>query len=122
MTISLSITGELDEQGILGGLDFGSVKKVFRHYIDTNYDHRLLLNKDDPWASLTRAGHYPDDVDEKLPGLVTCEGDPTTERIALWIAEWAEAQFKGSSGIDAVFVEVKETDTNGADCAIHIEE
>jgi len=120
----LALAGQLDEHGLLCGLDFGTVKAEFRSYIDTNYDHHLLLNKDDPWAGdLIRAdgeGELEQQPLDQLPGLVMCMGDPTTERMAVWIAEWAEAQYH-KYGIAAVYVEVRETDTNGSDCAISVE-
>lgn len=89
-------------------LEFGDMKKKFREHIDTKYDHHLILNKDDPWAQ-----HLPfvDAPDQRLlPGLVTVPGDPTTENIAKWIAEWGCTTFK----CDLV-CRVEESKTNGAE-------
>lgn len=91
MWVTLELKGELDEHGIMEGIEFGSLKKEFRSYLDTNYDHHLLLNEDDPWARVTTnlPPHYPD---ETLPGLQVVPGDPTTENIAKWVVEWAGEQ------------------------------
>ena len=91
-------------------LEFGDVKKEFRRHLDDNYDHKLLLNKDDPWSRRLvrpekeagqgfRQGH--------LPGLVKVEGDPSTENLAGWIAAWAAEAFSCD-----VTVTIQETETN----------
>lgn len=89
-------------------LDFGNVKKIFRGYIDDQYDHRLLLNEEDPWA---QGVPYMNDgfsnQDEELPGLVKLKGDPSTENLAGWIAQWARDCFKVPCE-----VEIAETETN----------
>jgi len=80
---------------MLEGLDFGLIKKTFRSYLDTTYDHRLLLNMDDPWAQdLDPNQEYGSSLQPKLlPGLQKFVGDPTTERIAGIIGPWAQHTF-----------------------------
>lgn len=114
MKVELRIDGELDEQGILMGLDYGILKKVFRNYIDSEYDHRLLLNKDDEWAQQlwTMASGSTDEA-KLLPGLRTCAADPTTENLAKWICEWVVSEFGGYAP-HGVHVTISETGTNGA--------
>jgi 6-pyruvoyltetrahydropterin/6-carboxytetrahydropterin synthase len=112
MWIDLKLYGHhLNSGGMLCGLDgrpleFGIVKRAFRAHLDSTYDHHLLLNVNDPWAS-------PVDLDlnrtEQLPGLVTVFGDPSTENIAKWIAEWAAKFFK--TDVDVL---VRETSVNAA--------
>lgn len=125
MWVEMKLHGHLNVHGILEGLDFGSVKKAFREYLDTTYDHHLLLNKNDPWADslgalkvLTENTHPNDkvqsllatsDLFESLPGLITTPGDPTTENLAKWIANWATRTFQLN-----VDVHVQETHVNGA--------
>lgn len=126
MWVELKIHGHLDRHGVLGGLEFGEVKKLFRGYLDEQYDHRLLLNHNDPWSGYhftavpaldAGAADGPTDGSDyivqgkptRLPGLVVVPGDPTTENIAKWIAEWSTETFKHS-----VDVKVQETPTNGA--------
>jgi 6-pyruvoyl-tetrahydropterin synthase len=86
--------------------EFGEMKKLFRNYLDTNFDHHLLLNKADPWAHALPVGDAAGSH-TFLPGLQPFEGDPTTENIARNIAEWAAKQF----GADARVL-VNETDVN----------
>lgn len=97
MWVELEITGAPDERGLANGLDFGSVKRAFRGYLDEWYDHRLLLNAEDELAEYD------------LPGAVLCTGDPTTENIARWVLEWAHKEFDG-----VVRTAVQETHVNAA--------
>jgi len=115
MQVSLTLYGDVNENGVFEGRDFGGIKKVLRAHLDNNYDHHLLLNENDPWARPLAA--Y-DDVEFEtpaiamdgflaLPGLVTVPGDPTTENLALWISAWAAKTFC----LDAD-VTIDETGTN----------
>jgi 6-pyruvoyltetrahydropterin/6-carboxytetrahydropterin synthase len=102
--ILLELFGEVDEKGMVEGLDFGDVKREFRGMIDSNFDHRLLLNGEDPWAQTLHLAQ-----DETLPGLMTFDGDPTTENIARWVGEWAVKVWDLTTE-----VAVQETAVNGA--------
>jgi len=111
MWIVAEFCGDVNEFGILAGMDFGDVKATFRKFIDETYDHHLLLNRDDQWAqALTHDNNEPYTW---LPGLVCTDGDPTTENIAQWIGEWCIEQY---GGLDLVRfkVEVWETQVNSA--------
>ena len=100
MWVTLELRGHrIDESGRLGGLDFGAIKKAFRAHLDNTYDHHLLLNGDDHLAELP------------LPGLRLCEGDPSTENLAKWIAEWAHHEFIDTPSFR---VQVDETHVNSA--------
>lgn len=118
MLVTMTLRGIVDRNGLVVDvksrtvLDFSEVKKVFRGFLSANYDHRLLLNKDDPWAKLL--GAMPDHEGEaeyviynRLPGLVQCEGDPTVENIAKWVFESMALGFPVSK------ITVQETATNG---------
>jgi 6-pyruvoyltetrahydropterin/6-carboxytetrahydropterin synthase len=88
MWITLGIDGELDEHGLLEGIEFGLLKTAFRGYLDGNYDHRVLLNENDPFASeLQTVDREADKITSglMLPGVRACPGDPTTEHIANWV-------------------------------------
>lgn len=117
--VALTLHGEVDKNGILDGLDFGSVKSTFRSHLDEEYDHHLLLNQDDPWAG-TFSLYDPlasDPVDgNRLPGLKIFPGDPTTENLARWIGEWSYEEFRagGHHRIRCVEIEVQETHVNSA--------
>lgn len=87
-----------------GPLDFGLVKQKVRGYIDTEFDHRLLMNAAD---SLIDSVMNPEAY---YPGLVRTAGDPTIEHISQWIGEWTISAFS----VEYASVRVDETGTNGA--------
>lgn len=116
-------------------LEFGDLKRKFRGYLDETYDHRLLLNKADPFSgpifsitpetrvamSRTAVPDNPTDPYEEplawelmkkdqkfLPGLQTVLGDPTTENIARWIAR----DMRELHELPVWAIEVWETDVN----------
>lgn len=111
MWIEMRLHGHVNSKGILEGLSFGDIKKQFRGYLDSTFDHHLLLNKNDPWAKdLDPEQRYDGSAKPMLlPGLVTLPGDPSTENIARWIANWAVSTFHLK-----VDVHVQETHVNGA--------
>ena len=87
-------------------VDFSAAKKIIREYLDNEYDHKLHLNEDDPWAgNLFLKSGTTESV--QLPGLQTHRGDPSVENIAFWIAQYLNGMF--SCYIE---VTVHETDTN----------
>lgn len=104
MKVTLYLQGELNDNGILEGIEFGDLKQTFRSHLDSVYDHRLLLNMRDPWAG--RADNVTD-VAVYLPGLITTNGDPTTENIAKWIGMYMQQQYPQVAAVD-----VWETDVN----------
>jgi 6-pyruvoyltetrahydropterin/6-carboxytetrahydropterin synthase len=108
MWVELTITGQPDSTGKLGGLDFAVIKSLFRAHLDVTYDHHLVLNAADPWATLLAAPRIPTEP-QVLPGLVTFPGDPTIENLAARIHEWAVEAFGRQCS-----VRVQETATNSA--------
>jgi 6-pyruvoyltetrahydropterin/6-carboxytetrahydropterin synthase len=90
MRVRLTIIGGLDEHGVLAGLQFGSVKYMFRSWIDDHFDHHLLLNEKD---YLTHALDFGGRSFGQLPGLMVMPEDPTTENISKWIGQWAWGVF-----------------------------
>lgn len=94
MWVTLKLQGVIDQHGLLDGLDFGEVKRYFRNALDTELDHRLILNVADPYARQIAT------VDESgannwgtLPGLQLWDGDPTTESLARRIGTQMGVQF-----------------------------
>lgn len=98
MWVTMELFGPVNDKGILGGIEYGDLKRIYRQHLDEVYDHRLLLNAMDPFArpifevdkSATVDGEYFEvhkDRQVFLPGLQAMEGDPTTENIAKWIAQ-----------------------------------
>jgi 6-pyruvoyl-tetrahydropterin synthase len=109
MWVVAEFEGEVNEHGILLGLEFGRLKSEFRNHLDTSYDHHLLLNKNDPIASYPVEVRRPD----PHPGAVFFDGDPTTENIARWIGEWCVLHLVPTE-CTRIKVEVWETQVNGA--------
>jgi 6-pyruvoyltetrahydropterin/6-carboxytetrahydropterin synthase len=103
MWVRLELAGVLDRHGLLSGLDFGAVKARFREYLDSSYDHHLLLDRADPVLTAL-AG-------TAVPRIHTCPAQPTTEHIAMWVGQWARGAFPGSK---AGMVTVNETHVNEA--------
>jgi 6-pyruvoyl tetrahydropterin synthase/QueD family protein len=85
--VTLRLRGEVDESGKV--LEFGDVKKQFREYLDTTFDHHLLLYAKDPILLDGVRGH----VVSGLPGLQLFEDDPTTENFAKHLLIWATDLF-----------------------------
>ncbi|HVI77476.1 MAG TPA: 6-carboxytetrahydropterin synthase [Candidatus Acidoferrum sp.] len=112
MIVELSIDDLVNEKGLAGGIDFGKIKEGFRQYLDTYYDHRLILNAEDPWANLgivtDSLGNQREDLKGQLPGLRVMWSNPTTENIAIEILRWCKERY----GNRARTVRVDETKTN----------
>lgn len=109
--VTLTLGGQVRSRtGMLEGLDFALIKSTFRKYLDGTYDHRLLLNMDDPFAGHMQVG---DDALEhvELPGLQRFVGNPTTERIAYTIGSWGRLTFPMCNFVK---VDVWETAVNNA--------
>lgn len=89
MWVTLELAGTRNDAGMVAGLDFSAVKRVFRSYLDATYDHRLLLNRQDPYAGpvSTALGVAT------LPGLSVLDVDPTTENIAALVLSAMAARF-----------------------------
>jgi 6-pyruvoyl-tetrahydropterin synthase len=127
MSVQLEVHADLDRNGYALGMDgipieYGDLKKDFRGYLDTVWDHQLHLNQEDPLAGellivdRDRQGRFvkpKDDIDPdsiKLPGLRAWPQDPSTENIARWIKKACEEILPGMS----IYIRLEETSTNGA--------
>ena len=119
MWVTLTLKGDVDRYGILEGINFGALKKIFRGHLDEQYDHHVLLNASDPFAQpiYMLDPCEPEDTYEQtfLPGLSSTMGDPTTENIARWIGEYMETHVarRWSGGL-VHSVDVWETSVNMA--------
>ena len=72
---------ELDHRGML--VDFSDIKKHISGWIDSNLDHRMILNSADPVASYLQQQGEP---------LFLIESNPTAENIAKLIYDFAHSQ------------------------------
>ncbi len=90
----IAIEGEtLDERGMV--LDFSDIKRVVSTWIDENLDHRMLLNRRDPYVKVLQ------DLGEPL---YLMDDNPTAENIARLIHE-----FTASRGFPVVETHLWET-------------
>jgi len=64
-------------------IDFDDIKKIVSRWIDDNLDHRMILHRDDPVASILQKLGEP---------LYLLEVNPTAENIAKLIADHATSQ------------------------------
>jgi 6-pyruvoyl-tetrahydropterin synthase len=133
MWVTMELSGAVNNKGILGGIEYGDLKKLFRGHLDETYDHRLLLNLSDPFSrpiyfidrpasgSSIVGGEYDGSVllkktskQEFLPGLQAMPGDPTTENIAKWIGNEMYTQLADNKELMSINVTVWETAVNMA--------
>ena len=71
---------ELDHRGML--VDFSDIKKHVAGWIDSNLDHRMILNEADPVAKYLQQQGEP---------LFLIESNPTAENIAKLIYDFAKS-------------------------------
>src|SRR6478609_3890125 len=53
---NIGLQGDLDEQGMV--CDFGTVKKIVRHWLDTELDHRLAVPVRSPNITIDDQGDF----------------------------------------------------------------
>jgi 6-pyruvoyltetrahydropterin/6-carboxytetrahydropterin synthase len=92
-------TGTLDARNMV--CDFSDIKRVVKGWIDRELDHRMLLRSDDPLVKPLQQLGEP---------VYLLDSNPTVERIARLIFEYASAQ-----GFPVACVKVWETPTSFAE-------
>jgi len=90
--------GPLDRLGMV--VDFGEVRRVVSGWIDANWDHRMILRRDDPLAATLREAGEP---------VHLLDGDPTAENLAAALFRVAR-----EAGLPVREVRVWETPTSMA--------
>jgi len=92
-------TGELDSRNMV--CDFSDIKRVVKNWIDKEFDHKMLLRKDDPLVTpLLQLGEP----------VFLLDSNPTVEAVARLIFDYASGQ-----GFPVVRVRVWETPTSFAE-------
>jgi 6-pyruvoyltetrahydropterin/6-carboxytetrahydropterin synthase len=71
----------LNELGMV--MDFEDIKLTVQKWVDTELDHKTLLNEKDPMVKVLRDMGEP---------IVTIKGNPTAENIAQLIFDYAKGQ------------------------------
>jgi 6-pyruvoyltetrahydropterin/6-carboxytetrahydropterin synthase len=92
-------TSALDSRNMV--CDFTDIKRIVKNWIDREIDHRMVLRRDDPLVQALQQLGEP---------MYLLESNPTVERIARLIFEYAASQ-----GLPVVRVKVWETPTSFAE-------
>lgn len=111
-TWTAEVSCRAPQQDSLGRvIDFGVIKELVGGWIDTNFDHNIILNIDDPLLKLT--GEQQDVVFMgKKPYVMTW--NPTSENLAILIQERAD-MLLAPLGVRCFHVRVWETTSCCAD-------
>ena len=97
----LLVTVEADRLDAMGmAADFGVLKKGIDSWIDAEWDHTMILKRDDPLASILRDHGSP---------VVPLDENPTTENLAKEVYRRAR-----ENGLNVVSVQLWETDSCSA--------
>lgn len=92
---------KLDKRGML--MDFEDIKQTVQKWVDSELDHKMLLNKKDPLVKILEGMDEP---------IVVMDGNPTAENIAKMIFQHAKER-----GLPVVNVRLWETVNSYAEFA-----
>jgi len=92
-------TGTLDNRNMV--CDFSDIKRIVKGWIDSAFDHKMLLRHDDPLVKTLKELGEP---------VYICDSNPTVEHIAQLIYQHATKE-----GLPVVRVKVWETPTSFAE-------
>ena len=80
--IEITMEGpKLDKRGML--MDFEDIKTTVQKWVDSELDHKMLLNKKDPLVPVLEKMGEP---------IILMDGNPTAENIARHIFEYARSK------------------------------
>lgn len=88
---TLEVFGEPDDHGII--IDFHQLKAWLADWLDTAFDHHLMLWEQDPWLGQLRDRARTAGKELYPPGVVEVPWDPTTENISKYIGQVARLTF-----------------------------
>ena len=91
-------------------LDFNYLKP-FKNFVDTWFDHKLVIFQDDPLASFF-AKNIKDVPQDVLNGIVITSFNPTAENLAKYFYGLLTQMLKGIPGIEVSNMKVYETETS----------
>ena len=89
---------ELDNIGRV--IDFSDIKSLLCMWLEDNWDHKMLIWENDPWAKV---------LPEIDPTIVIVPFNPTAENIAQHLVEVIGPQQLAGTGIKLVHCDVEET-------------
>lgn len=94
------VCSRLDDRGMV--VDFSDIKSRLGRWVDENLDHRLILNRRDPWLAALK---------KMDPTVKVVDFNPTAENLARLVYDQARR-----SGFDVAEVRLWETESS---CAIY---
>ncbi|MFN7094137.1 MAG: 6-pyruvoyl trahydropterin synthase family protein [Burkholderiales bacterium] len=100
-------SNELDNLGMV--VDFSIIKTTLCQWLEDNYDHRLLIWQDDPWAI---------QLQQLDSTVVLVPYNPTAENIAHHLLTQIAPQVLHGSGIQVSKITVEETSKCRASCEL----
>ena len=108
-TVELTFEGELDENGWV--LDYGNLKNI-RHFLNEQWDHRLLLSDDDPlledFKALEKKGAVYLNIMDSTKGH-----SPTIEGSCKFVADFVKEELKKQApNVRLIKVEIWEKTDN----------
>lgn len=116
----IMVTAAMDDPDQLDGIgrviDFGQVKRILGGWIDSNWDHGMLLHEDDPIAEGLRGMKVGPDREPQKVWLLPY--NPTAENIARYLIEDTCPELFRDSGITIIAVRVWETPNCYADASL----
>ncbi|MCC2644534.1 MAG: 6-pyruvoyl tetrahydrobiopterin synthase [Burkholderiales bacterium] len=101
------LANSLDNLGMV--IDFSVIKNTICNWLDDNYDHRMLLWKDDPLAK---------ELVCLDPSVVIVPYNPTAENIAHYILTIVAPQVLHNINVKVTKVVIKETARCSASCEL----
>ena len=104
--ITCSPIADLDDLGRV--VDFSVIKRVVGSWIDENFDHGMLLFKNDPLVQFWKSGGLIDENEAMVHKHYVMEKNPTAENIAEFIY-WTAMAMLRSYNVRVEQVEVQET-------------
>ena len=117
--VELELEGDVKDDGMV--VEFGHVKKLWREYLDTTFDHHLCLNSKDPFmevmAIVAEIGEVTQEYEKILTewGVTTIgQQDPTVENMAALWGNHALNLFREDVSRLVVSIKVREASTNAA--------
>jgi len=117
-TLEITVEGGLDKTGMV--MDFGELKRIFNELIDPKFDHKFMLNRDDPenqseFDEAGKGGHYRWFYDS----VCWVGYNPTAENIATDIfAMFKNGLLNLQVPVELVSVKLFETPTSFAEITI----
>jgi 6-pyruvoyltetrahydropterin/6-carboxytetrahydropterin synthase len=84
--VYFTVQGEVDKYGHI--VDFAEIKNTYCAWLEDNWDHRMILHRDDIMFSKFLISEWRDN------GLVNVDFQPTAENLSTWLLRHFRMEFK----------------------------